>query len=68
MHVNLIAKDGFPHLAAATWLMRQEAHETITEACHGEAVKSRFARLIAALGRPANANMPSRQTRSGKTS
>lgn len=64
----LIAKDNFPRVAAAPWLLRAEAHETITEACHSEAVRSRLSRLIAAIGQAANSNAPSRHARSGTTS
>jgi hypothetical protein len=68
MSIKLIAKDDFPRPAAAPWLIRQEAHETITAACHREAVRARLSRLIATLGQPANSNAPSPQVRSGTTS
>jgi hypothetical protein len=68
MSIKLIAKDDFPRPAVAAWLIRQEAHETITASCHSEAVRSRLARLIRAIGAPANSNAPSRQARSGTTS
>jgi len=64
----LIARDNFPRVAEAPWMMRREAHETITEACHSEALKAGLSRLIAAIGQPANSNSPSRQARSGTTS
>jgi hypothetical protein len=67
MSTKLIAKDGFPLPAVAPWMVRGEAHETITAACHSEAVKSRLARLISAIGQPANANTLSPQARSGTT-
>jgi hypothetical protein len=67
MSIKLIAKDGFPLPAVAPWMVRGEAHETITAACHSEAVKSRFVRLISAIGQPANSNMHSHQARSGTT-
>ena len=68
MSVKLIAKDNFPPVAAALWLVRGEAHETITVSCHSEAVQSRLSRLTRALGTPANSNEPSFQARSGTTS
>jgi hypothetical protein len=67
MSTKLIAMDGFPLSAVAPWMMRGEAHETITAACHSEAVKSRLARLIAAIGQPVNSNTLPRQARSGTT-
>jgi hypothetical protein len=57
----------FPLPAVAPWMMRGEAHETITAACHSEAVESRFAQLISAIGQPGNSNTLPRQARSGTT-
>jgi hypothetical protein len=68
MRIKLIAKDDFPHPAVAPWMMRGEAHETITAACHSEAVKCWLSRVIRAIGVPANSNEPHRHARSGTTS
>jgi hypothetical protein len=67
MRIKLTAKDGFPLPAVASWLARGEAHETITASCHSEAVKSRLARLISAIGQPANSNALTPQVRSATT-
>ncbi len=67
MSTKLIAKDGFQLSAVAPWMMRGEAHETITDACHKEAVKSGLALLISAIGQPANSNTLPHQARSGTT-
>jgi hypothetical protein len=67
MRTKLIARDSFQLPAVASWLVRGEAHENITAACHSEAVKSRLTRLISAIGQPANSNTHSPQARSGTT-
>jgi hypothetical protein len=60
MPVKVFAKDDFQLPAVASWVVRGEAHETITAACHREAVKSRLSRMIRTIGSPANCNMPCR--------
>jgi hypothetical protein len=58
MPVRVIARDNFPLLAVASWSSRAEAHETITEACRKEALKSATSRLMSVLGAAANCNEP----------
>ena len=58
MPVKVIAKDDFQLPAVASWVVRGEAHETITAACHREAVKSRLSRMIKTIRAPANCNVP----------
>ena len=57
MPVKVIAKDDFQLPAVASCVVRGEAHETITAACHREAVKSRLSRIVKTIGSPANCNV-----------